>query len=167
MTISIPESLFDKYKEFVDYLLSDEHFSKNCTLVYPPLRTECPNCTINMVGSSVINTYRHGGPAPFNFGDCSMCGGQGYKEVEHTGSLRLRIYWNRKDWIKIVKSIVLNDADVMVIGNMSDLRKFKQAIEILLITSQNNAEYRTVLVGQPTPWGFSQDKYFIAYLKGV
>lgn len=165
--ITIPNTLFEKYKEFCDFLLTDDNFSKTCTLIYPPIKTECNNCTINMVGSSSVNVYRHGGPAPFSFGKCPLCGGNGYAETESTGSIRLRIYWSRKDWIKVVGSIVLNDADVMVIGHLSDVKKFKQAIEIKLITDQQNAEYRTKLIGQPAPWGFGQNKYFVAYLKGV
>lgn len=167
MAISIPEALWTKYQEAADWFIDDDHIGRNCTIVYPPKRTACSNCTVKMVGTTTINIYKHGGPQPFNFGSCGLCGGSGYHETEVTGTMRLRIYWNRADWIRIANDINIPDAQVFVIGYMSDLPKFRRATEILLAKDQNEAEYRAVLVGQPYPWGFGRNRYFGAFLKAA
>lgn len=167
MTISLPNGMIDKYNEACDFFINSDVIGRSCTLVYPPKRTPCINCIVKAVGTTTTNTYRHGGPAPFNFGSCPLCGGNGYKETEITGTIRLRIYWNRAEWLKIAGSINIDDAEIMVIGFMSDLPNFRKAIEILLAKDQKEAEYRTTLAGKPNPWGFGRNRYFIAYLKGA
>jgi hypothetical protein len=166
MTITVPEGLWDKYYEAVDFFIDDDHIGRACTIVYPPLKEACVNC-ITPVGMSNTNVYRDGGPAPFSFGNCPLCGGSGYKETESTDTARLRIYWNRADWIRIAGSIVAPDAEVMVIGYMADLPKIKRATSLLLAKDNNEASYRAVLAGQPNPWGFGRNRYFVAYLKGA
>jgi hypothetical protein len=96
-----------------------------------------------------------------------MCGGNGFKEEEATDTLRLRIYWDRKDWIRVAGNIVVDDASVMVIGYMVDLPKLKQAIEVILASANNEGVYRAVLVGEAFPHGFGRDRYFMAFMKGA
>jgi len=166
MTINIPNSIWDKYYEACDFFLDDNHIGRASTIVYPPKRVDCTNC-VTPVGSTTTNVYRHGGPMPFNFGSCPMCGGNGYKEEESTDSIRLRIYWSRADWIRIVNSIVAEDAEVMVIGYMADITTFRRASNILLADDNKEADYRATVVGKPTPWGFGRDRYFVGFLKGA
>jgi hypothetical protein len=104
---------------------------------------------------------------PFDFGGCPLCGGNGYKEVETTDSIRLRVYWNRADWIRIAGSVVAEDAEIMVIGFMTDIFKVRKAAHIKLVDDNNEAEYRATVVGKPSPWGFGKDRYFVAYLEGA
>jgi hypothetical protein len=96
-----------------------------------------------------------------------MCGGNGYKEVEITDTIRLRIYWEKSAWIRIGESTIMADAEAMVIGYMSDVPKLRRAVEIILAKDQKEAEYRTVLLGKPYPHGFGRSRYFMAYLKGA
>jgi hypothetical protein len=166
MAIIIPKGLIDKYYEACDFFLNNDLIGRSCTIVYPPRRTSCANCTVRLIGSNSHNTYRNGGPAPFSFGSCPLCGGNGYKEVEVTDTIRLRIYWNRADWIK-VGGISIDNANVMVIGSIIDVPKISRAIELHLATSQTEAKYRATLVGKPVPHGFGRNRYFVAYLKGV
>jgi hypothetical protein len=104
---------------------------------------------------------------PFEFGSCPLCGGNGYKEEEVTDTIRLRIYWSRADWIRIAGSIVSDDAEVMVIGYISEVSKMRKASNILLAKDNNEATYRTSLLGEPTPWGFGRNRYFLAFLQGA
>lgn len=159
--INIPQGLFNKYNEAADCFIED--LGRDCTIYYPPKRIACVNC-VNPVGMD-HNVYKHGGPAPFSFGDCPLCGGSGYKESEVTATIRLRIYWSRSDWIRIVGNIVDKEADIMVIGYMSDVEKVKQATYILLASDNNESRYRATLVGQPLPWGFKRNRYFFALMK--
>jgi len=166
MTISIPNSLWDKYHEACDFFINNDIIGRDCTIIYPPKRTSCANCTVRMIGGNSSNVYRNGGPAPFTFGNCPLCGGSGYKETETTDTIRLRIYWNRADWIK-VGGINIQDADIMVIGFISDVPKISRAIEILLAKDQQESRYRASLISPPVPHGFGRNRYFIAYLKGL
>jgi hypothetical protein len=166
MTISVPDGLIDKYKEACNFFINNNIIGRVCTVVYPPKRTVCANCTIKPVGTTSTSVYRHGGPAPFTFGRCPLCNGNGYTETEYTDTIRLRIYWNRSEWIK-VGGVNFDDADVMVIGFMSDMPKINQSIEILLAKDQTEAVYRSKIIGKPYPHGFGRDTYFMAYLHGV
>ena len=173
MTITIPNGLFEKYVEAVDFFLTNDNLSNLCTLVYPPKRTSCINCSVKMVGSSSLNTYKHGGPAPFTFGSCPLCGGNGYSETEYTEDIRLRVYWNRKDWLKVtnwtanIGTLGFEDANIAIIGFMSNLPKVKQAIELRLVKNNLESAYRATLAGKPSPWGFGKNRYFVALLKGL
>jgi hypothetical protein len=164
MTISIPDAFWDKYYEACDFFLDNDHIGKSCTLVYPPKKTECSNCTFNNLGGTSTNVYRHGGPAPFNFGRCPMCGGNGYKETEVTAQINLRVYWRNRDWIKVA-NINVPDAEVQIIGYLADLQKVRQAIEIRLVDERTQGDWRMNLAGEPFPHGFGKNKYFIAHLK--
>jgi hypothetical protein len=103
---------------------------------------------------------------PFQFGGCPMCGGNGYKETEVTETIRLRIYWERADWIKVGGSINIPDAEVMIIGFMTDVPKIIRATSILLAKDQDELVYSTMLVGKPLPHGFGRNRYFMAFVKG-
>ena len=79
MALEIPNSVFDKLNEAI--LL----FNKTCTLVYPEKQERCSNCFNNSIGGRSVNSYRSGGPIPFNRGTpCPLCGGKGVKLVETT-----------------------------------------------------------------------------------
>jgi hypothetical protein len=166
MTIEIPRGLIDKYYEAADLFINSDIIGRKCTLIYPPKREQCTNCVIKPVGASSTNIYRNGGPMPFTFGGCPLCGGNGYKESEVFDYIRLRIYWNRADWITKGKVLNIEDAEVMAIGFMSDLPKLLRAIEIVLITNQE-PKHRMVLTGKPHPHGFGRNRYFVAYMKGI
>lgn len=163
MTFSIPNELFDKYREVCDYLIDHNNFGKACTIYYPPLKEECSNCETGLDGSTSTNVYRRGGPAPFGFGSCPLCGGNGYRETESTDSIRLRLYWSKKDWSKF--GVKIPDADVMCIGYLSDLPKFKRANSISLISEQKHEDFRFVTACEPFPHGFGHNRYFICFLK--
>lgn len=167
MTINVPTGLVDKYYEACNFFIDNDIIGRSCTIVYPPKRTTCSNCTVRTVGSTSTNVYKHGGPAPFQFGNCPLCGGNGYSESEVTDTIRLRIYWNRAEWIRVAGSVNIPDSDIMIIGYMTDLPKLKRATEILLAKDQKEAEYRTTLMGKPVPWGFGRNRYFVAFLKSA
>ena len=167
MTISLPDSMWDKYYEACDFFLTDNHLSRECTIIYPPKRTPCNNCTVKPVGASSTNVYRNGGPAPFSFGACPLCGGDGYSETEVTDTVRLRIYWNRSEWIKIGGNINIDDAEAMIIGFSSDLPKIMKATQILLVKDSTTTIHPAILLGKPTPWGFGKNRYFMVFVKAA
>ena len=161
--VTLPDSIWATYREFADFFIDE--FGSSCTLIYPPKRETCNNCTINPFGGGSTNVYRHGGPAPFQ-GRCPICGGNGFRESENTDTITLRLYWRAKDWIKVANNINVPDADVQVIGYLSDLYKLKMSTEIRLINN-DHGRWNTVLAGEPFPHGFKKDRYFVAFLKRI
>ena len=170
MTINIPQGLFDKYYEAADLFIDNDNIGRSCKVVYPPKAVECSNCTTSMIGASSTSVYKHGGPAPFNFGPCPVCGGNSIAQEESTDTILLRIYWTKKDMARIsayskISGVSVPDSVVMAIGYMSDIKKIKQAAEILLIDEQTQEEFRFKLESEPYPHGFGKNRYFAVYLK--
>lgn len=166
MTFTIPSGTFDLYYEVCNELINNNFIGNSCTINYPPRRVSCDNCVTNHFGGHSSNVYKPGGPAPFNFGNCPLCGGNGYHEEVDTDTVRLRIYWQRKDWIKIA-SVVLPDADVQIIGFLTDLPKVRRAAEIILFDKVSNEQWKFALSGEPFPHGFGKNRYFVAFMSRV
>jgi|15BtaG_2_1085339.scaffolds.fasta_scaffold00003_195 hypothetical protein len=164
MAFSIPDDIFTIYHDAIDALMSSR-VADSCTLVYPPLRTACINCIYSNWGST--NVYKTGGPMSFTFGNCPLCGGQGYKETETTEEISLRVYWRTPKWIKVGDNINYPEGTVQVIGYASDADKLIKANEVVLVNDKNNRKLRFALSGELYPHGFGKDKYFIAYLERV
>lgn len=165
MAINIPSSVFNVYYDVCDWLLSDPHTSYECIITYPPIREVCEACIINPPTGGSTNVYSHGGPAPFNLGMCPLCGGNGYKEVSSSSTIRLRVFWAKKDWIKIANSVNIQDATAQVIGKISDLSAVLKATEISVTEPESNCVWKMTLAAEPFAWGFG--KYFVAYLRRV
>jgi len=109
-------------------------------------------------------TYKTGGPAPFTFGVCPWCGGKGFKQELETETIKLRVYWDRKSWLKIGVPINIPDGSVQAIGFLTDLPKIKKSQKIIL-NSQQSAyiKWEYTLFGEPIPHGFKRDRYIITY----
>ena len=165
MAFSIPQGLFDQYNEVCDYLLENDNFSRICTLIFPAKKVACADCIAFANGDS-SNVYQHGGPATFSYNACVYCGGTGYKEEEVTDTIRLRIYWSRKDWVKI-NTIVIPQAEVQVIGKVSDLPQLLRANNIKLISEDKNLNSFFKLSCDPFLHGFGKTRYFVAFLQKV
>ena len=164
MVFSIASGIIDIYKEVADEFINNDLIGATCTLIYPPKKETCVNCVANTFGGSSTNVFKHGGPMPFNFGNCPMCSGDGFRETEVTASVRLRVYWNSKDWKNISVPIQVPDGSVMTIGFLADLPKITRANEIILIDKQSGFKhYRYALAAEPFPHGFKKDKYFMAF----
>ncbi len=167
--VSIPDSVFIKYKNFADDFIS-KNFGVNCKLIYPPRRIACVNCiTANsLVGSTSTNKYKHGGPQPFSFGNCPTCGGAGFKEDEQTETIKMRVYFRAEEFIEIVPGVNTADSDAQVIGFIYDLPKYERANEIILNVDQANYQnWKFSRIGDAVPHGFKKDRYFMAFLKRI
>jgi hypothetical protein len=164
---SIPEDIFTKYKQFADDFI-DENFGVNCTLIYPPRRIMCSNCIFDSVGQKSSNRYKHGGPAPFSFGYCAICGGEGYKEEERTDTIKMRVYFSVSEDTKVVDGVTTPNVDAQVIGFIYDLPKFNRANEIICNSDlENYSTWKFTRIREAVPHGLRKDRYFMAYLKRI
>ena len=120
MAISLPSGVFDDFNSAVDNI-----WARPITLVYPEVREECPNCTYNGFRSNGI--YKSGGPYPFTDGGlCPWCEGAGYKMIETSQVISARIYYSRKDWVKVGAQVQLANAAAQIIAKITDLPKLQQ-----------------------------------------
>jgi len=164
MAINIPSSVFNTYNEAV--LL----FTRTATLVYPEKREQCPNCYLNTMGTrnKSVSVYRTGGPYPFERGmPCPYCNGKGYKAIETTEDITLRIYWDRKSWVNIGIPIDIPDGSIQTIAYMTDLPKIEKAKYMIPnydgIEKYDKGKYEKN--GPSHPQGFKQNdtKYVVTF----
>jgi len=165
MGINIPSSVFDVYNEAI--LL----FARSATLVYPEKKEDCPNCIMSTMGTSnrSVSIYQPGGPYPFERGmPCPYCGGKGYKATEATDDITLRIYWDRKNWVKTGAEISIPDMAIQTIAYMTDLEKINKA-KYLIPSYDGIEKYDTSAKyersGASFPQGFKQNsvKYVVTF----
>ena len=164
----IPDTIIQSH-EFVADALIEGPTGHNCEIMYPVTKNSvCPNCIYSPRKRKSSNIYKTGGPIFFkNHTICPWCGGAGRSARPITETLKLRIYWNQKDWIN-KGSLESPDSSVMVIGFMKDLPKIEKCDRILL--NKDVESYRSWLCereGESVPWGLSQDRYFAQMLRRV
>lgn len=163
MALSIPSSIFDKLNEAI--LL----FNKTATVVYPEKQQKCLNCYMNTMGGRSVNYYRSGGPIPFNRGTpCPLCGGKGFKSIEATDSVELRIYYRRRDFIDVGFQADVPNNVVQTVGYMSDYVKLTRAKELLVDTgTYNKGRYKRI--SEPYVQGFKQNptQYIVIFWERV
>lgn len=166
MTFSLPMSdIQSLYEDVANEMLNQ--FGVSCDIYYPATRSECTNCVFVALGNNAgSNVYNGTGPVSFDFGNCPVCEGKGYKDIEaDVDTIKLRFYHNKKDWKKIGESIVIPDAEAMIIGNIADLPKLLRMNKIKINTAIAN--YRTyffVLASEPYKHGFG-NTFFSCFLK--
>ena len=163
MALNLPPSAFTKLNEAI--LL----FNRTCTLVYPERRQTCENCVTNTFGGRSTNAYKSGGPYPFNQGElCPLCGGEGYKNVESTESVELRIYYSRRDFIDVGFNADIPNNVIQTVGYMDDYEKLTKAKELLVdVGDANQGRYKRI--SEPYVQGFKQNptQYIVIFWERV
>ena len=165
MAINIPSSVFTTYNEAV--LL----FTRTATLVYPEKKEDCPNCIMSNLGTRnrSMSIYQPGGPYPFERGmPCPYCGGKGYKAVEVTNDVTLRIYWDRKSWVDVGIPVNIPAGSIQTIAYMTDLEKIEKCKYMIpkydgIQNYDVNAKFEKT--GMSFPQGFKQNdtKYVVTF----
>jgi hypothetical protein len=165
---NIPQSLLDEADWVIDSFI--DSLGKNCTLIYPPKVSECPNCIFDVNEQRSSNIYKDGGPYQFSAGSvCPMCGGEGRSTLPQEETIKLRVYWSPRDWIKLSSPPIINipNAVAQIIGYMNDLSKLERAESIVLDDGITSIRRWTMKrSGQAIPWGF-QRRYFVQFLERI
>lgn len=158
----VPQAVFDIYKTVVDDMINSS-FGVNCKLIYPAIKVSCGNCVYDTMNNRSSNIYNGTGPVPFTFGICPWCDGLGFKETPQTEIIKLRIYFARKNWIKVGPMINIPDGSLQALGFLSDLPKIKQAQQMEANSNQSGfGQMLYKLYGEPTPYGFRNDRYLVS-----
>lgn len=166
--VKIPQAVFDQYNAVMDDFITD-NFGVNCRLSYQALQVECPNCIVDLIGHKSSNLYKSGGPQPFNDGMiCPYCNGEGFRLDTPEEVVKVRVYWTKKEWLKLGDNVNIPDGSVQVIGFMTDMPKFKRANHCHILSDQIGAnDYKFALSAEVFPWGFKKNRYFVGYLTRI
>lgn len=161
MPINVPESVFEKYYDVIDSTFTI--FGVTCQLVSIEKREEIvynPNNNIPEVNS--INNHRR------NTGGTHDRGIKTIKETEVLTDIKLKVYWDSKQWIGVTDSIKIPDNSIQTIGFMSDLPKVLNAKQLIVHKGiKDYKEMRFERVGEHIPMGLRQDRYFACFWKRV
>lgn len=157
MAINIPKAVFDKYKEFADAMISD--FGVTCKLVHLDQIQEISENVPRAKQKRSLSIQDRSDPTAF------ARGSKKFKTVETTEDITLRVYWGKKDWIK-VGDIDVPDGSVQTIGYLSDITRINKAKSII-INSDNDGikEYTFVKAAEAFPFGFKKDRYAVCFWK--
>ena len=163
MSFNIPQSVFDKYNEVVDYMINDA-FGVICQLVsITKVETVVSNPeTNNLPERNSINAHRkRGANGGYDRGTVTVT------EKEVLTEVKLRCYFGKKEFVGLKDSnIVVPEADLETIGFMSDMPELMRAKEIIVHKEiKGYKEQRYVRVGDPMPWGFKKNRYVVCYWK--
>lgn len=153
MPINIPESVFTKYYDIIDSTINDI-FGIDCELVYIEKVEEISDSFDNIVPNKSINAHRN---KSSNF----KRGSKTFKEVEKKDTIRLKVYWDSKSWVKAGGDIVVPDNSIQTIFFASDLDKVMRAKYLLVHKNiEELREFKFTKFGEPFPMGLRQNRYF-------
>ena len=124
MPISIPESVFDKYYDVIDSTF--DIFGVTCQLVsIEKKEVVVYNPDNNLPNVNTINDHRRGG-GDRNRGTVTI------KEVETLTDIKLKVYWDQKQWVGVTDAVQVPDNSIQVIGLMTDLQAVLRAKELIV-----------------------------------
>jgi hypothetical protein len=158
MAISIPDSLFEKYNEGID--LTIDKFGVNCRLVnMQKIQETVYNPNNNVPDRNSINAHRVRG------GDYERSNVI-IKEVETYTTIKLKVYWDPKNWVGVGGNLNIPDGSIQTVGFLSDLPKILQAKALIVHDNiKDYKELRFERVGEHIPMGFKQNRYFACMWK--
>lgn len=158
----ITSDIVNTMRDAVDDMI--DQFGKQCRLVYPPAFSACVNCVYDPIGQKSSNRYLHGGPIPFDVGNCPMCNGNGQRADTVTENITMILYWNPKDWVKVAPNVRLPDGALQTKGYATDIPKIKRCIEMVAqVPMEGYMHMRYRLLGEPfDPYNIVPNRYFVA-----
>ena len=159
MPIKIPQSVFDTYFDVIDSTF--DMFGVTCQLVsiekkeiitpYDP--------DDNIPSVNTINDHRRNG------GDRNR-GTKTIKEVEVLTDIKLKVYWDFKQFVKVGGNITIPDGSIQTISMFTDIPAImKSAALIVHKNIKEYREYRFVRHGDPIPMGLKQNRYAACFWK--
>ena len=160
MPINVPQSVFDKYFDVIDSTFNI--FGVTCQLVsIQKVEKIVYNPNNNIPDRNTINDHRRGG-GDRNRGTVTIV------ETEVLTDIKLKVYWDSKQWVGITKDMVVPDGTIQTIGMMSDLPDVLKEKELIVHKGiKDYKEMRFQRQGEHIPMGLKQDRYFACFWKRV
>jgi hypothetical protein len=159
MAIIIPQSVFDKYFEVIDSTF--DIFGVVCQLVSIEKKEEIVyNPNNNIIPKNSVNVHRIPG-SDYDRGTKTV------REIEILTDIKLKVYWDAKKFINI-GNIDIPDGTIQIIGFMSDLPQILKAKALIVHKDiKDYKELRFERMGEFTPMGLQQDRYFACMWKRI
>ncbi len=161
MSFNIPDEVFNTYNEAVDYMI-DDAFGVICQMIsIEQVETIISNPETNNVPEvNSINAHRKRNK-DYDRGEVTVT------EKEVLTEVKLRCYYERRDWVKLKDSnVVVPDGDLQTIGYITDLPIIKRSKGMISHKGiKDYQEQRYTRVGDPIPWGFKKNRYVVCYWK--
>jgi hypothetical protein len=152
MPVNVPESVFDKYFDVIDSTF--DIFGVDCQLVLTDTVEEIvyvPNNNIPERNSINAHINRKGDYERSN---------KIIKEVEVLQDIRLKVYWNPKEFINVA-SVQVPDNVIQTIGMMTDLPIILKSKALIVHNNiKDIKEMRFERIGEHNPMGLRQIRYF-------
>ena len=159
MPLNIPQSVFDKYYDVIDSTF--DIFGSTCQLVYME-KQEVIVPDNNLPINNSINDHRRNGGGLRNRSTVTV------REVEVLTDIKLKVYWDSKQWVQVTESLVAPNAAIQTIGFMTDLEKVLSSKSLVIHKDLENAvEMRFDRIGSHIPLGLKQDRYFACFWKRI
>jgi hypothetical protein len=159
----IPDGLKDLQHQMIQSLF-DSELARTCTVVYPAIKTECPNCNINPFTNTSNGIYNGTGPRPFtNGGICPLCQGRGVLEVTTTEDITVLVYLDKKTLMDMKINVDVEDGVILVEGKDADWEKVYRSDYIILLPEYPEQKQEKYMRNSPRiPKGFGKNAFWSA-----
>jgi len=152
MPVSIPESVFDKYFDVVDSTF--DIFGVTCQLVMVESVEVDSSAASNVPVNNSINAHKKK-QKQFNKG------GKTVTQQEVLQDIKLKVYWDQKDFTKVSNNMVVPSNSIQTIFFATDLIDISKAKALIVHKGiKDVTEMRFVRAGEPFPMGLRQERYF-------
>lgn len=162
LTDSIRQTMRAGFNDLLDFL------GRNCLLYYPPIQESCNNCIYDPIGNKSSNKWLQGGPQPFDFGLCPVCGGAGTRAISQTETIKMQFNFNAAQWKKMpIPQIQIVDGLVLSKGLIEDFPKICNSIYMDAALDLNGlVTLRYELYGKPIDvYSITQGNFFVTFWK--
>ena len=152
MPVNVPESVFDKYYDVIDSTF--DIFGVVCKLVTTNKIEETYTPTNNIPERNSINAHRLNNP---DYERSNKI----IREVEVYTDIKLKVYWNPKEWINVVGDVKVPNNVIQTIGFMKDIPLILKSKALIVHKEiEDYKEMRFERMGEHIPMGLRQNRYF-------
>ena len=164
----ITESIRQQVIKYEDAIINEA--GRKCSLTYPAVKTDCPNCIFDPTTNRSSGRYKVGGPRPFPTGTiCPVCRGAGRLESQQSKDIQLFLNWNPRQWIMPVPTVALEVpfSYVQTKGYLSDLSDILRSRRMIVQSPvPPYVSYTFELYGEPIdPGRIVQGRYCLCMWK--
>lgn len=103
----------------------------------------------SLIENNIFNSVNIKGKEPSRF----------YLEEDTSSKIKVKLYWKRKEWNRIVGDIVIPDNSVLMLSKIEDYKSIKDAI---YAEYRNSTDiYKLTMTAKQIPHGLNNDKYVL------
>lgn len=155
MTYQLPSGtiteLLTAYQSLADQTY--DIFGSECDVIYINKNAVTPAVSgHNIPELNSINSHRRVPPNTYNINN------QTVSSVEVSEKIKIKIYWNAKDWQSIYGYTSVPDNQVMFLAKLENSTKLNMATKVRFVDNMNNI-YIFNRVSECVPYGFQKNRY--------